>query len=950
MVDKIILFALLFIGLNAEAAFSPLQTTNGGVSISDTKKITFSGFTFASQGNGKALVTSPGGTIRSIQPSGDNGVTFNTTSISGNGGGLRATFNSALYQPSNGNLTTWAGKAVPTGVVVGTTDTQTLTNKTSNGTILKNLLTINGNTLSIPALTQGDILFSKIASSLTRLAKGTNHYALKTNGNTLAWESDINSGGTVTSVAASGDNGLTILSGSPITTSGTITYSLGAITPFSVNAQSTVAGSNLSGTNTGDQTISLTGDVTGSGTGSFATTVASQTSANWIAKVSDETGTSKWVFNGSPSITSPTLTSATLNRVTTFNGNTMSLPSLTQGDLLHSKVAGSISRLAKGTNHYRLTTNGNALTWESTASPGNNLSYFAATTSAQLAGVISDETGSSKLVFNGSPSITSATITNPTLNRTLTLNGTTFSLPALTQGDILFAKTTSTVKPLAKGTNHYALKVNGNRLAWEPLSAGGASEWTNNGTAIYPNAVTTNVAVGYDGNKGKFNVNGDIAFKAQTTPTLDMMGDEPRLYVKTSTGNLTFLKWDGMTQTEYSLIPSGTSITSGGTSTDNHVPVWVGSGGNELEDTPMVIDPMMGDASGLASLSISGGGMSNPLVVSTNNLVADGSNVGIGTASPDHKLDVVGISEFSDQIDIANNKYISWSDGMSYTNIIGLNSSNNLIIQGADGMMSGGHIIIKPAQVEAMRLDKNGQVGIWDQSPDALLDVNGSFLAKSFSFNGTSMSLPTLTQGDLLFAKEASTLQRLAKGTNHYALKVNGNRLAYEPLTTGTVTSVAISGDNGVNILSGSPITSTGTIALSIGNITPNKVNATGTINGTTFIPSNGESMLSLVNYGNGGSAKTIDPKRGNFIYMQLNGSTCAIKIAKPNGPTRFVLALRQFSATRLATWNGDINWPAATAPTLSATSGYIDFVTCVHMGSTVLSNEWNCQFAGDLR
>jgi len=36
----------------------------------------------------------------------------------------------------------------------------------------------------------------------------------------------------------------------------------------------TLAASNLSGTNTGDQTITLTGDVTGSGTGSFATAIA----------------------------------------------------------------------------------------------------------------------------------------------------------------------------------------------------------------------------------------------------------------------------------------------------------------------------------------------------------------------------------------------------------------------------------------------------------------------------------------------------------------------------------------------------------------------------------------------------------------------------------------------------------------------------------------------------
>jgi len=49
------------------------------------------------------------------------------------------------------------------------------------------------------------------------------------------------------------------------------------ITPAgAVTAAGAISGSNLSGTNTGDQTITLTGDVTGSGTGSFAATIGSQ--------------------------------------------------------------------------------------------------------------------------------------------------------------------------------------------------------------------------------------------------------------------------------------------------------------------------------------------------------------------------------------------------------------------------------------------------------------------------------------------------------------------------------------------------------------------------------------------------------------------------------------------------------------------------------------------------
>lgn len=80
-------------------------------------------------------------------------------------------------------------------------------------------------------------------------------------------------GGSVTSVNATGNDGIAI-TGGPITTTGVLDFSLGDITPDSVAATGTVTGSNLSGTNTGDQTITLTGDVTGTGTGSFATTLS----------------------------------------------------------------------------------------------------------------------------------------------------------------------------------------------------------------------------------------------------------------------------------------------------------------------------------------------------------------------------------------------------------------------------------------------------------------------------------------------------------------------------------------------------------------------------------------------------------------------------------------------------------------------------------------------------
>lgn len=88
----------------------------------------------------------------------------------------------------------------------------------------------------------------------------------------------------------------------------------------------TLAASNLSGSNSGDQTITLTGDVTGSGTGSFATTLAT------VGVTKGGTG----------------------------------LTSIAQGDLLYGSAANTISKLAKGSAHQYLSSDGatNNPSWE----------------------------------------------------------------------------------------------------------------------------------------------------------------------------------------------------------------------------------------------------------------------------------------------------------------------------------------------------------------------------------------------------------------------------------------------------------------------------------------------------------------------------------------------------------------------------------------------------------
>lgn len=80
----------------------------------------------------------------------------------------------------------------------------------------------------------------------------------------------LSGNGTAISAAPTTGSGSVVLATSPTL----VTPDIGAASATSLAASGTVTGSNLSGTNTGDQTITLTGQVTGSGTGSFATTLS----------------------------------------------------------------------------------------------------------------------------------------------------------------------------------------------------------------------------------------------------------------------------------------------------------------------------------------------------------------------------------------------------------------------------------------------------------------------------------------------------------------------------------------------------------------------------------------------------------------------------------------------------------------------------------------------------
>lgn len=281
-------------GLSLAGQALSLQTSSGSQTgaLSSTDWTTFNSKQAA--GNYITALTSdvsaagPGSAAATVNSvGGSSAANIHTAELLANAATSANTASAIVKRGSNGEFSSGAH------TIVGSADVAQLSakaNATQTTNVIQALDSSSGTLFSVTSAGVGFFSSTLSASNFSGSSSGTNtgDVTLAAVGSAPSGNGASLSGQVLTLQPADGTHPGLLTSGS---------QSIGGAKTFT----GAISASNLSGTNTGDQTITLTGDVTGSGTGSFATTLATVATG---ATVGSSTSIPTFTFNNKGLVTS----------------------------------------------------------------------------------------------------------------------------------------------------------------------------------------------------------------------------------------------------------------------------------------------------------------------------------------------------------------------------------------------------------------------------------------------------------------------------------------------------------------------------------------------------------------------------------------------------------------------------------------------------------------------